>query len=97
MEDVRGSLIAARRSAFAALPPSEQEAARAASVERRAHKLARIKLARLVMSLHDNGSTCDEIAAVTGRSASGVRRFAAGHGVLLSRSLRCGAEREAAP
>jgi hypothetical protein len=47
------------------------------------------------MSLHDNGSTCYEIAAVTGRSPSAVRRFAAVRGVLVTRS--CAIARFAIP
>lgn len=36
--------------------------------------------------MNDNGSSCDEIGYATGRSGSAVRRFAAKHGTLVSRS-----------
>jgi hypothetical protein len=94
MDDVqplwRSSLAAARRSAFAALPECEQEAAKAASEERRARSSARKRvmrdLARRIFTMADDGATAEEIGAAVDRSPRAVRALAAQRGVLVSRS-----------
>ena len=68
----QASLRAAKRDAFAALPPSEEEAAKAASEAHRTGSRARKRgmrgLARQVFKMHDQGLTADEIGKAVDRS-----------------------------
>ena len=84
------SLRAAKRVAFAALPPAEQEAAKAASEAHRTRSRARKRgmrgLARQVFKIHDQGLTADEIGKAVDRSPRAICALAATRGVLVSRS-----------